>query len=80
MRSEKLRQVLSDHSDWLQSDGKRGTRANLAGAWLWRANFEGADLRKAILQRVNLRRANLSEAPRQGHVPRTPRPQDREDA
>ena len=64
---EELTKILEDHKLWLSSDGEVGTRANLEGANLIRANLEGADLYganliEATLIGANLRVANLSGA------------------
>jgi len=55
-----LKNILLDHSKWLQGDG--GSRANLTGANLTRANLTGANLTRANLTGANLTRANLTGA------------------
>jgi hypothetical protein len=58
--------VLENHKKWLNSNRKKGKRANLREADLQRANLEGANLREADLQRANLEGANLREANLEG--------------
>jgi uncharacterized protein YjbI with pentapeptide repeats len=53
--------VLRAHEEWLTSDGKRGERAELAGAQLQNAPLASANLRKANLAHADLRGANLSD-------------------
>ena len=72
MKPSELKVILQDHRLWLESDRKRGKRANLQdanlrGANLWYANLRGAnlwgaDLRGAYLRDANLRGANLQDA------------------
>jgi len=71
MTTEQLNQILADHKEWLNDNGK-GKRADLVGADLrnadlsyanlWGADLHGADLRNADLSYANLRRANLQRA------------------
>lgn len=49
--------VLEQHRRWIDSDGRAGTRADLAGA-----NFENADMIGAELAGANLFRANFQGA------------------
>jgi uncharacterized protein YjbI with pentapeptide repeats len=49
--------VLEQHRRWIESDGRVGTRADLAGA-----NFESADMIGAELAGANLFRANFQGA------------------
>ena len=55
---EELKKILADHKLWLETDGKKGKRANL----------ERTELQEADLQGVNLERAELQEADLQGTV------------
>jgi len=62
-----LDSVLARHYQWLESEGKLGRRADLAGAYLYganlvRARLKGANLRGAILSRARLDAADLSGA------------------
>ena len=69
---EELTEVLSEHKKWLDSNGKKGKRAdldytdlsgiNLSRANLSRANLSGAYLWGAILSGANLSGADLSGA------------------
>jgi nucleoid DNA-binding protein len=52
-----LNKILNDHRRWLESEGKKGKRANLAYAKL-----KGADLYAACLSRINLQGADLEGA------------------
>tara|TARA_R100000093_G_scaffold56402_1_gene29240 strand:+ start:82 stop:381 length:300 start_codon:yes stop_codon:yes gene_type:complete len=52
MNKQDFNKILKDHKLWLDSDGEKGTRANLS-----RAN-----LSEAYLSEANLSGANLSEA------------------
>jgi uncharacterized protein YjbI with pentapeptide repeats len=66
-RKKNLPKILEAHCLWLESGGKRGTRANLiranlSGANLIRANLSGANLSEAYLTLADLRKADLSEA------------------
>ena len=62
-----LIKILADHLLWVESVGKKGTKANLRGENLigadlsW-ANLSGANLSGADLSWANLSGANLSEA------------------
>ena len=67
-----LKQILSDHKKWLDSNGEEGTAANLknhklkgavfVGANLKNANFEGAYLYGAYFKNANLEKSNLEGA------------------
>lgn len=73
---EELEHILEEHTNWLESDGKEGQRADLAnanlqGAALFEANLakavlSGANLRRSELSKANLQEANLSSAQLQG--------------
>ncbi|MBV8520291.1 MAG: pentapeptide repeat-containing protein [Acidobacteria bacterium] len=57
-----LTAVLRAHAEWLATDGRQGSRANLGGADLRNAPLAMADLRRANLRRADLRGASLSDA------------------
>jgi uncharacterized protein YjbI with pentapeptide repeats len=57
-----LPEALAAHTEYLVSDGARGTRLHAPGADLHHTNLAGQDLRLAMLERVNLRGAVLSGA------------------
>ena len=64
---ENLCEILEAHRLWLESDGEKGTPANLSEADLSEANLNaanlrGADLSEADLRGADLRGADLSEA------------------
>jgi len=61
MDSEKLKEVLEKHSQWLR-DGEGGERADLRYADLSSANLSSADLRSANLHYANLSSADLRSA------------------
>ncbi|MEC9019136.1 MAG: pentapeptide repeat-containing protein [Nitrospinota bacterium] len=70
--SSDLKQILSDHKKWLDSNGEEGAAANLkkrklkgavfVGANLKNANFEGAYLYGAYFKNANLEKSNLEGA------------------
>jgi uncharacterized protein YjbI with pentapeptide repeats len=72
-----LSKILKEHEEWLKSSKRRGQRADLRKAKLWRVDLSEANLseanlseaflyqanlRKAILWDVNLSKAHLSDA------------------
>ena len=70
MTQEQLSQILTDHKEWLNDNGK-GKRAdlrdaNLSGANLICADLSGADLSGADLRNADLRGADLSGADLRG--------------
>ncbi len=70
--SSDLKQILSDHKKWLDSNGREGSFADLKncklkgavliGANLKNANLEGAYLYGAYFKNANLESANLEGA------------------
>jgi uncharacterized protein YjbI with pentapeptide repeats len=66
LSTDQLKQIIDDHRAWLDSDGERGTKADLSHAEiegaLWRADLRGADLSYALLRSVNLDHAQLQRA------------------
>jgi len=54
--------ILALHKLWLESEGKSGTHADLAGADLTDADLKGAELRRAYLRGVVLTGAKLNGA------------------
>jgi uncharacterized protein YjbI with pentapeptide repeats len=61
-----LRELLLQHSAWLEFKGEAGTQADLTRASLEGADLTDANLREAVLNRVNLKRADLLLANLQG--------------
>jgi uncharacterized protein YjbI with pentapeptide repeats len=59
MNADELKAILYAHKLWLESDGKKGERANLRRADLRVANLSGADLRRAYLRGADLSGANI---------------------
>jgi hypothetical protein len=59
---EELKEILTFHKLWLDSETAKGKRANLEGAYLKGANLKGTNLRWADLQEADLREANLEGA------------------
>jgi len=62
MEKSTLDKILEQHRLWLETDGKKGQRANLTNAYLTRANLTGASLRGANLLGTYLRGADLRDA------------------
>lgn len=54
MNHTELTKILTEHREWLESDGERGARADLCGADLSCADLRGADLRRADLSCADL--------------------------
>ena len=59
---EELERILEAHRKWVESEGKKGERADLLGANLQEANLFGANLQKADLLGANLQEADLGGA------------------
>lgn len=66
LSQDELKQILTAHEKWVQSDGKDGERADLDYANLQNADLTYADLRKAYLEGANLQGANLGKTNLQG--------------
>ena len=66
MTPEQLKEVLAQHTLWLDTDGKEGEKAYLACADLNEAYLACADLNEANLERANLNEANLIRANLEG--------------
>lgn len=64
MTQEELDKIVEQHQHWLKEDceGWEEMCANLAGAYLARADLTGADLAGAYLARADLTRADLTGA------------------
>ena len=77
MKASELKAIIESHKLWLDSDGKKGRKANLSGAnlrganlseanltcaYLTSASLSGADLTNANLSGANLAGADLTEA------------------
>jgi nucleoid DNA-binding protein len=72
LNADEIKEILDDHRRWLESEGKKGKRANLAyaklkdadlyAACLSRINLRGADLQGADLSEADLYGANLQDA------------------
>ena len=62
MTPSDLKQVLKDHLLWLNSDRKKGKRADLTNANLRNANLTNAYLKNAYLNNANLSHADLTHA------------------
>jgi len=61
-----LQQILQQHKLWLETDGNKGTQADLKGADLRGANLRHADLRDADLRDANLLGVYLWDADLRG--------------
>ena len=66
--NDDLINVIRDHEKWLDTEGKKGLRANLSGAILYRANLSGANLKDANLSNISLTKANLAGANLSGAI------------
>ena len=62
LMADTLPGILDRHRLWLQTDGKEGARAELAGIDLRGTSFWHADLRDADLEGANLGDVNLDHA------------------
>ena len=60
--TERFNDILAKHTEWANSCGTKGVRANLWGADLSGADLKGADLRGASLWSASLWNANLEGA------------------
>ena len=60
--TERFNDILAKHTEWANSCGTKGVRANLWSADLSGADLKGADLRGADLWNANLEGANLEGA------------------
>ena len=59
---EELKEILEQHELWLDSNGKKGKRADLTGAYLTGADLRCVDLTSADLTSADLYGADLSGA------------------
>jgi uncharacterized protein YjbI with pentapeptide repeats len=59
---DKLRQVLTEHRAWLDSDGQGGKKADLSHAQLQGLSLWSADLREADLNHASLQGADMDHA------------------
>ena len=59
---DQLKQILTDHLAWLDSDGQSGKKADLSHAQLQGVSLWSADLREADLSYANLQGADLDHA------------------
>ena len=67
MEQSELKEILDQHKLWIETNGAKGQRANLTGAYLHGvdlcgANLSGANLLDANLEGAYLWRANLTNA------------------
>ena len=62
MNKQELEKIVSSHSEWMETLGQKGTRADLSGADLSGADLSGANLFGANLSHANLSHANLYDA------------------
>jgi len=68
MELKKLRKIIKDHSLFLESSGKKGTKADLNNAELQNVDLIGANLSNANLSNADMSNANLSNADLSGAV------------
>jgi uncharacterized protein YjbI with pentapeptide repeats len=54
--------IIKDHVNWLETEGKEGRRANLGDAFLKDVNLSEVNLARAYMVGVNLEGADLSKA------------------
>ena len=59
---QELDDILAEHKDWVESEGKSGASADLSFSDLSNAELHDADLSKADLRSANLSNADLSGA------------------
>ena len=59
---EQLEQIFQEHTKWIESEEKEGTRAKLCGANLTKAHLSMAHLTKADLTKAHLTKADLFKA------------------
>ena len=59
---DELKKILEDHWTWVESEGKKGRKADLRNANLQGADLFGANLQGAVLSDANLQEAFLQEA------------------
>jgi len=59
---QKLQDVLAAHAEWIESDGKAGTRLDLSDAELSFVNLREANLTDVNLSGANLKCADLNMA------------------
>ena len=59
---DQLKQVLTDHRAWLDSDGQSGEKADLSHAQLQGVSLWSADLREADLSYANLQGVDMDHA------------------
>ncbi len=62
IQDKTLRTISAEHSQWVDSDGEEGVRADFSMINLSYVNLYKADLHKADLTEVNLYKANLYKA------------------
>ena len=62
MKQSKLNYILDQHKLWLESNGNKGKKANLAYVNLTNANLSGTNLTGADLYCANLSYADLTNA------------------
>ena len=60
MKQTELNEILESHKLWLETNGKSGERANLAGVDLRRANLRYVDLKHVNLSYSNLEAVDLA--------------------
>lgn len=56
----RLAEILDQHRQWLESEGRVGKRADLSRLCLQEADLTGADLQRAFFRKADLREADLS--------------------
>ena len=59
MEKEMLNKILDEHKEWIETEGKKGTKANLHYADLRCAHLRGVNLIGVDLREANLRYADL---------------------
>lgn len=64
--AKQLKRILKSHKDWVDSNGKRGERADFGETILIGVDLRGADLRGADLSGANLSWINLTDTDLRG--------------
>lgn len=62
MEKEKIDEMLSSHKEWLDTNGKKGKRADFSNEDLSNVDLHGSDLRYASFMETDLSNVNFVEA------------------
>ncbi len=59
---EELKRILAEHDKWIETEGEKGSRADLSNSDLQEANLTNANLQEAYFFEANLQQAYFTEA------------------